>query len=428
MTCCRTFSIALTRREKIHHAFLAAVVLSSVLIMASGCRKNNYGSGVRHPPTPAIPSPIVRITEIYLAVMQDDPNATPAFVELTNVRDETLTLAHWQLCSTAACVDLSGTIAPAQRLTINDPDAMAALHLSPHAGELTVVDTSTSPRTMLAYVTYGASPGTLGSSLILEALSANVITPGGFIPIPFPMPAGVAIANERTDAGCAAPSANAIASIDASLCPAPAHTTTPPIFLSELAFEDPALVQTGNSGVSSLDSGTTETAGASWVELANNTDHAVALHGVRLCIDTRCTGLPATSLIPAHGWVVIYLDRNAPVPPSEYTWFLPHALALPAVGEISLLAPGSDSRFDSDHILSYVRYGTDAPADNQAIAVHATRWSSVDGTATATTPTDPPLHTLSAIGSTPPNSPEGWQIGVPTPIAANVIPEQTPAQ
>jgi hypothetical protein len=321
-------------------------------LAALACSTRDVGDSIGRPPSAAVVRPAatgLRLTEIYVAT--NDTGAHFAEVELDAAAAAPVDLAGLSACWMAGCVAVTGAVAPGARATV----AIGALALSGSAGELALVDDE---EQVAAYLAWGGDPAVFRSSWAARAVAANATAAGDYVPLPFPMPTGVAVAVEGDQRGCALPSPDAGALIHAGLCP----ETPSPLAIMEIL---PAWSPEGDS----------------WIEVVNQAPAAVRLVGVRLCQMPGCTTFGFGQKIGALSRLLLHLGGEGESDAENLV--LADAEPVRRAGELVLLAPGpAEVAAAPADMLSFVRYGVSAGGLSPA-AVDGGLWSGVGDTASA---------------------------------------------
>jgi hypothetical protein len=364
------------------------VCLGLALVATNACTKKTFGNGIGRPPVTSVDRPHlvpVTLAEIYTA---GGPSGHYADLLLAAGADA-LDLTGFELCDSRsyaddACVTLSGTLDPGARRH----EMLAKLNLLATAGELGLVDAD---GVVHAYVAWGADPATVGSALAAAATVDGATSPGAFIAIPYPMPAGLAVARASDLEGCVA--AGLATPADPVSCP-----TVPPVLaLTEVLsrFEE---------------------SGDSWVELTNLTLDALPLYGVRLCQLPDCLVFERDQVIGAQSPLLVHFGIAAPAgspPPDEL--FFPGLAAISRASELALIAPGSADPTGGAGLQAFVRFGA-APSELASIAANVGFWPEPLATArTARVAGESLSHDLSTA-----RSDTAWHPAVPTPLAENL--------
>ena len=322
-----------------------------ILALALGCSSPDPGLGTGRPagtPVDRPESSSLRVAEVYVA----DADTGEHFVEVVVDDAETVSLSGAELCGPNDCFAASCTASEVQlgdRVTC----AIGDLDLPASAGELAVLVDGT----VLAYLAWGADPAVFASPWAAAAVLAEATEPGAFVPLPFPMPDGVAALNQADGSqGCGAPSPGASGTIDELSCAA----VDAPLVLTEILA--PATEED-----------------ASWVEIENTSASPVRLAGVRLCQLPTCVALGYRDTIGAGGRLLVHLGREG----SDNTTELFFATAEPVRpgGEIVLVAPGAGDLANEAPLLSFLRYGTSLTGEVSAAAVRAGLWHEILDTA-----------------------------------------------
>lgn len=348
------------------------------------CNNQHFGQSIGRP---SLPEPQVnqrqalQIREVFVAT----PDPAQRYVELEYTGNDHLHLDPLKLCAFAMCTTLSGELLPGERATFALMDNNTPFEISAHVGEIAVVDAN---GTVHAYLAWGADPMLSQSNYAAHAVVSGATEPGFFVVIPYPMPAGYAVANEEEAHGCALPSANEVAII--VNCP----TTAIALHLSEILPQ----WTTGSD---------------SWVEIHNAGTATLELMGVRICQPPTCVSFVYGSSLDAGQRALIHWGVAAPavIPANEY--YFSDAPGFQTRGEVVLLTPGA-AVLASAPMTSYVSYGNESsslatPANNAGL------WPSSDFSAQ---PPRIPTETLSAVAGSTPNL-FSWYPTAPTPLADN---------
>jgi hypothetical protein len=374
-----------------HFAIMPKIAFACLLVATAACNEIQTGTSFGRPPAAAVDrpelAPPLRIAEIYVA----DPDPATHFAELmVDETETTIDLATVELCAGDTCIPAAcdGTeVAGTERVVC----ALGGLTLAAAAGEVAVVDDDQ----LLAYLAWGGESGLFGSSWSAAALLSGAIEPGEFIPLPFPMPQGVAVSNELGDAGCAAPSSGSPGTTDAGLCP---ESSTPQLFISEIL---PAGSDTA----------------ASWIELENTGDEDVELAWVRLCQVPSCVVFLPGETLAAHARLLVHLGRSGSNDASNR--YFADAIPVRPSGEIVLLAPGdTDLAGDPSSLQSFLRSGPASATDMASQAVDAGLWSEAEGVIDSARAPRVAGESLSRNPGAA-LSASAWHPAVPTPLAEN---------
>lgn len=367
-----------------------------ICLFLAGCEDKGGGEGIGYPPAQAGVRPIllpITLTEVFVATT----DATQAFAELAlEARSCTadadcsggtcadgvcaqVALDTTSLCSADACVVLAGTLLPDVRASFS----LEQLALGASVGELHLVDANGDSHAVFAW---GADPATLGSSQWAAAVVRGAARAGEFVAVGYPVPDGVAVARQANQGGCALPSRDANATLDAALC----STATGTLELTEVA---PQLAADADS----------------WVEVLNTTAAALDLGGVRICQPPSCSVVPVGTQLAAGQRLVLH--TGVPGLTVDASHLRDDAAApIAAAGELAVLAPGAADIADSTRLLSFVRYG-DITGTLVDAAVIARLWPDANATAAAPTVSGEVLVLLG-----PPGTPSSWQVwGVASP-------------
>ncbi|MFC1611733.1 hypothetical protein ACFL6C_12295 [Myxococcota bacterium] len=315
-----------------------------VALIAAGCNEREFGRSIGRPNADPVERPdpsVLRITEVYVA----DADTNEHFAELLLLEAPGISLDGSSLCSPQACLELSGSLDPENRMVVE----IGELSLPKSVGELALVD---SDGAVNAYLAWGADTAVLGSQLAALAVARGVIEAGAFVSLPFPMPDFVAVGNELSGRGCAAPSPLTEAALDPSLC----VEQRLPLEITELL--------PGEEG------------GDSWVEIHNPTVNAIRLAGARLCQVPSCVAFGYEDTVGAQARILVHLGVERDTQDAAQIFF-PSSPPVRADGELVLLAPGrADVASEPDAFLSFVRYGPTSGALSET-AVQAGLWPEI---------------------------------------------------
>lgn len=388
--------------------FCRAFVLATLLALPSlACLNNSNGNGIGRPAVPPATDPNLK----SLSIVQIGPTSTPPFAQLVNNGNEVVDLTGLRLVKSldpntppGAFNALDGNLQVGERRWFN----VTSLALQGSAGELAVLD----PNAFVVhtYVSWGNAPEAWDSGLAHAALSDGAVKPGAFVALPFPLPPGVAIANDPNGiVGCTSPDPNRLTvQPDDAGCLAPAASNPNiSVAITELM---PAVSVAG-----AIDPNT------SWIEITNLGAAAINLYGTRLCYRGGCNVMtePLELDAAASGTAraLVHLGMPKPATDALQHYSLGTEVLLPQ-DEIALLTPGfSDTTGPLTNILSYVRLGPPdkAPAALVALAYSQGRWSVQGGSVTVSIGAGQSLA-VKPEGST---DPAAWTAGTPTPLAPN---------
>ncbi|MBI5507214.1 MAG: hypothetical protein HY903_00550 [Deltaproteobacteria bacterium] len=314
-----------------------------LLALASACAPKTFGNGIGRPeivPVERVERVPLEIVEVYAAAA--DPALHYARLELA-AGAPTMTLTGVSVCDSAACVDLAGGMRGGDARQID----LSSLALPANAGELAVVhgETTATPVTY-SYLAWGADPATLGSTRVARAVLDGATTPGDFVPVPFPMPAELAVARAGSNVGCV--TAGLAAPVAPAACPAAERVL-------DLTEVYPAAAAGGDS----------------WIELTNAGATALSLYGVRVCRLPQCAVLGRdVSLEPAARLSVHF---GVAASDTAADRFYPSLAPLSRAAEVVVLAPGSAVATEAHFYQAFVRMG--AAADDLApVAAGAGLW------------------------------------------------------
>ena len=290
-----------------------------LLVVLVACNSRSFGDGIGRPVSDASPSTSQSPTQIVEVFAQGA--AANHFVEILNSATSVQSLSGWALCHEESCVDVDADLGADERVAIEAEE----LGLLPSVGDVRLEDNAGAVR---SYLAWGSDPSLWGSRSVASAFAGGALR--SFVPLPYPYSSGSVVFEDDHD-GCASET-RAMGPVATELgagfeCPASAGAL-------ELNEVDP-------------DGGS--------VEIINTSTQTVNVFGVILCVED-CVALEAAAL--ASGGVTVAED----------------VLDAALFGEVAVLTPGGTDLSQTERLVSYVRFGTDAPSGFAAQAVSEGIW------------------------------------------------------